>query len=77
VIVTGHGTAAWAVKSATPTIPIVVTSSADAVAQGLVASLARPGGNVTGLTNMAPDLAAKRLEILREIAPRACGPVIE
>lgn len=70
VIVAGTGRAAVALKAATTTVPIVVASSGDAVAQGLVASLARPGGNVTGSTSISPDLAAKRLEILTEAAPR-------
>jgi putative ABC transport system substrate-binding protein len=58
----------WA-KRATSTIPIVAAVSNDPVESGLVASLARPGGNVTGLTFLLSDLAAKRLEILREIMP--------
>jgi putative ABC transport system substrate-binding protein len=56
-------------KSATSTVPIVVVVSNDPVQAGLVASLARPGGNVTGLTFLLSDLAAKRLEMLRQIAP--------
>jgi putative ABC transport system substrate-binding protein len=71
VIVAGSGRAASALKAATKTVPIVMASSGDAIAQGLVASLARPGGNVTGFTNIATELAAKRLEILKEGAPRA------
>jgi len=71
VIVAITGGAALALKEATKTIPIVMASSGDAVRQGLVASLARPGGNVTGLTIISPDLAAKRLQILKETAPRA------
>jgi putative tryptophan/tyrosine transport system substrate-binding protein len=70
IIVTTSGTAALAVKKATSTIPIVMTSSADAVSQGLVASLARPGSNVTGLTNISNDLAGKQLELLKESFPR-------
>jgi putative tryptophan/tyrosine transport system substrate-binding protein len=70
IIVTTSGSAAMAVKKATRTIPIVMTASADAVIQGLVASLARPGGNVTGLTNISPDLAGKQLELLKEAFPR-------
>jgi len=58
------------VKSATSTIPIVAVVSDDPVQSGLVASLARPGGNVTGLTFLLSDLAAKRLEMLRQIAPK-------
>jgi putative ABC transport system substrate-binding protein len=71
LIVVGHGVAALAVKAATRTIPVVMASSNDAVAQGIVASLPRPGGNITGLTNMAPEVTAKRLEILREAAAGA------
>ena len=71
VIVTGHGIAALALKAATRTIPIVMSTSSDAVGQGIIASLARPGGNVTGFTNMATQLTAKRLEVLLEAAPHA------
>jgi putative ABC transport system substrate-binding protein len=60
-----------AAKNATPTIPIGMAFSADPVADGFVASLARPGGNVTGLTSFARDLSGKRLELLREVIPRA------
>jgi putative tryptophan/tyrosine transport system substrate-binding protein len=67
VIVTG-GNAAVAVKQATSVVPIVFVLG-DPVGTGLVTSLARPGGNVTGLTNQQPDLAGKRLEILREVVP--------
>ena len=70
LIVTTSGTAAWAVKKRTSTIPIVMITSADAVTQGLVASLARPGGNVTGLTNISTDVIGKQLEILKEAFPR-------
>src|SRR5262249_46604742 len=51
-------------------IPIVMTTSSDPVAQGLVASLARPGGNVTGLSSLAADLNTKRLEILKDAVPK-------
>jgi putative ABC transport system substrate-binding protein len=70
VIVTTSGTGARAVKKVTSTIPIVMITSADAVTQGLVASLARPGGNVTGSTNISTDVIGKQLEILKEAFPR-------
>jgi ABC-type uncharacterized transport system substrate-binding protein len=70
MIVTTSGTAAWTVKKVTHTTPIVMITSADAVTQGLVASLARPGGNVTGLTNISTDVIGKQLEILKEAFPR-------
>src|SRR5262249_52903363 len=69
VIVTTGTAAVIAAKQATAVIPIVFTSAGDPVATGLVASLARPGGNVTGLSNQLPDAAGKRLEFLREIVP--------
>jgi putative ABC transport system substrate-binding protein len=69
VIVTTGTAAVVAAKQATSVIPIVFTSAGNPVATGLVASLARPGGNVTGLSNQLPDLAGKRLELLREIIP--------
>ena len=69
VIVTQGTPAARAAKRATSTIPIVMATSGDPVAVGLVASLARPGGNVTGNTILAPDLTGKRLELIRELVP--------
>ncbi len=69
VIVT-HGTGTRVVKSATMTIPIVMALSGDPVATGLVASLARPGGNVTGMSGINPEIAAKRLELLTDAFPR-------
>jgi putative ABC transport system substrate-binding protein len=62
--------ASQAAKHATTTIPIVMTSSSDPVGTGLVTSLARPGGNITGLSFMNPDLSGKRLELLKEVVPR-------
>jgi putative tryptophan/tyrosine transport system substrate-binding protein len=59
-----------AAKRATLTIPIVMTAAGDPLGSGLVASLARPGGNVTGMSLMAPDLGGKRLELLKELLPR-------
>src|SRR6266478_9535557 len=68
VIVTG-GNAAVAVKHATSVIPIVFVLAVDPVRMGLIASLARPGGNVTGLSNQQTDTPGKRLELLREVVP--------
>ena len=59
-----------AAKQATKTIPIVIITTADPVAAGLVDSLARPGGNITGLTRLTRDLSGKRLELLKEAVPR-------
>jgi putative ABC transport system substrate-binding protein len=70
IIVTGGTAAAVAAKQATSTIPIVFGAAGDPVGSGLVTTLGRPGGNVTGLSNQATDLAGKRLEILRELVPR-------
>jgi putative ABC transport system substrate-binding protein len=69
VVVAGHTPSMQAAKAATQSIPIVVVAAGDPVGSGLVVSLARPGGNVTGLTMLSPDLAAKRLELLKEINP--------
>ena len=70
VIVTSGTQATVAAKQATNTIPIIVGGAGDLVGEGLVASLARPGGNVTGFTNIDPDLSAKRLQLLRETFPK-------
>ena len=70
LIVTVGTLAPLAAKQATTSIPIVMVNAGDPVGSGLVASLARPGGNVTGMSLMAPDLGGKRLELLREVLPR-------
>ena len=70
VIVTGGPTATRPVKEATTTIPIVMTQDSDPVGNGFVASLARPGGNITGLSNLAQEISGKRLELLKEIVPK-------
>jgi putative tryptophan/tyrosine transport system substrate-binding protein len=70
VIVAGGTLAPLAAKRATSTIPIVMSVAGDPLRSGLVASLARPGGNVTGTSLMAPDLGGKRLELLKELLPR-------
>ena len=70
IIVTQGTPGILAAKSATTTIPIVMASSGDPVALGLIASLARPGGNVTGMAGFAPEGAAKRLELLMDAFPR-------
>ena len=70
VIVTAGGPAILAAKKASATIPIVFAAASDPVGTGLVSSLARPGGNITGLCHMAPDLDGKRLELLKEAFPK-------
>ena len=70
VIVTAGSAATRPTKKATNTIPIVMTNEGDPVGTGFVASLARPGGNITGLSNLAPELSGKRLELLKEIIPK-------
>lgn len=70
VIVSAPAPANIAAKRATGTIPIVMASGADPVGFGLVESLARPGGNVTGLTNFAAELASKQLDLMRALLPR-------
>jgi putative tryptophan/tyrosine transport system substrate-binding protein len=70
LIVTETGGAALQAKKVTQTIPIVMEVSGDAVGQGLVASLAHPGGNVTGLTALSPGTAGKRMQLLAEVVPK-------
>jgi putative tryptophan/tyrosine transport system substrate-binding protein len=70
VIVTGGSFATGAAKEATSTIPVVMTQDSDPVGNGYVASLARPGGNVTGLSTLAPELSGKQLELLNETVPK-------
>jgi ABC-type uncharacterized transport system substrate-binding protein len=69
IILTAGSTATRAAKEATSTIPIVMLQDNDPVASGFAASLARPGGNVTGLSTLRPELSGKRLELLKEIVP--------
>jgi putative ABC transport system substrate-binding protein len=70
VIVTAGPPSTRAAKEATATIPIVMTQVGDPVGSGFVASLARPGGNITGLSTLAPELSGKQLELLKEIVPK-------
>ena len=70
LIVASGTPGALAAKNATTTIPIVMTNAGDPVGAGLVASLARPGGNVTGLSSLATELNTKRLEILKDAVPK-------
>jgi putative ABC transport system substrate-binding protein len=70
IIVTGGSTVTRAAKEATARIPIVMGFADDPVGSGFVASLARPGGNITGLSALAPELSGKRLELLKEIVPK-------
>jgi ABC-type uncharacterized transport system substrate-binding protein len=70
VIVTGGPQATRPARAATATIPIVMAQDSDPVGNGFVASLARPGGNITGLSNLSPELIGKQLELLKEIVPR-------
>jgi putative ABC transport system substrate-binding protein len=70
IIVTGGPSATRPAKEATLTIPIVMAQDSDPVANGFVASLARPGGNITGLATLSPEISGKRLELLKETVPR-------
>jgi putative ABC transport system substrate-binding protein len=76
ILVVGGEASIRAAKKATDKIPIVMTLAADPVGSGLVPSLARPGGNVTGMSALAADLASKRVELLKEVAPRASRVVV-
>ena len=75
VIVAVNSPSVVAARQATRTIPIVMPVSSDPVGDGLVASLARPGGNITGLSVMSPELGQKRLQLLKEAFPRLSRPV--
>src|SRR5262245_10485584 len=70
VIVSGGNSAIHEVSKITKTIPIVMTQSSDPIASGFIASLARRGGNITGLSSLAPEITGKRLELLKEIVPK-------
>jgi putative ABC transport system substrate-binding protein len=70
IIVTSGATVTRAAKEATSTIPIVMAQDPDPVGNGFVASLARPGGNITGLATLRPEISGKRLELLREVVPK-------
>src|SRR5438309_4233742 len=70
VIVTGGSGNTRAAKAATNTVPIVMAQDSDPIGNGFVASLARPGGNITGLATLAPELSGKQLELLKEVVPK-------
>ena len=70
VIVSGGPTVTRVLREATTTIPIVMAQDTDPVGNGFVASLARPGGNITGLAALAPEMSGKQLELLKEIVPK-------
>jgi putative ABC transport system substrate-binding protein len=76
IVAAGGSAVVLAAKPATDTIPIVMTNPGDPVAIGVVASLARPGGNVTGLTSFSTDLSGKRLELLKEAVPNLSGVAV-
>src|SRR5215471_567253 len=77
IVAAGGSAVVLAAKPATDTIPIVMTNPGDPVAIGVVASLARPGGNITGLSTFSTDLSGKRLEVLKEAVPmlKSGGPL--
>jgi putative ABC transport system substrate-binding protein len=70
IVAAGGASPVRAAKKATDTIPIVMTNGSDPVAQGFVASLAKPGGNITGLSTLAPEVGGKRLELLKQVVPK-------
>src|SRR5262245_34685721 len=70
VIVSGGPTVTRVLREATTTIPIVMAQDTDPVGNGFIASLARPGGNITGLAALAPEMSGKQLELLKEIVPK-------
>jgi putative ABC transport system substrate-binding protein len=76
VIVSGGPVVTHLLKQATSTIPIIMTQDSDPVASGMVASLARPGGNITGVSSLSPEIAGKRLELLRDTIPRLSRVVL-
>lgn len=76
IIVTAGATDTRAAKEATNTIPIVMTQDNDPVGNGFVASLARPGGNITGLSSLVPEISGKQLELLKETVPRLSGVAV-
>jgi putative ABC transport system substrate-binding protein len=76
VIVTTGGISTRAAKKATATIPIVMVQDIDPVGNGFISSLARPGGNITGLSTLAPEISGKQLEVLKEIVPKIVRVVV-
>src|SRR5215472_265872 len=76
IIVTAGSSATRHAKAATVTTPIVMAQDGDPVANGFIASLARPGGNVTGLSTLTPEISGKRLELLKEIVPKLSRVVV-